>query len=114
MIQKPELKLAQESILVVIEQPDVIDLVPQHRDAIDPDAEREALMLLRIQSARAQHFGPRHAAPQNLKPASARAQSAALLFTHHAADVHLRAGRRERKIAGAKTQFRFRAEQALG
>src|SRR5665213_3023229 len=112
MIQKPASELAQESFLVVIEQPDVIDLVPQHGDAVDADAKREALVLLRIESARPQHFRPRHAAAQNFEPAGARAQSAALLFANHATNIHLRAGRRERKIAGAKTQLGFRAEQA--
>jgi hypothetical protein len=63
------LKLPQESFLILIQVPDVIDLVPQHGYAIHADAEGEALMLRGVQAAHAQHFRTHHAAAQHFNPA---------------------------------------------
>src|SRR2546426_5895217 len=72
-------ELAEESEVVLEEEPDLGDAVPQHRDALEPHAEREARDLLGIVAHGAEHVGVHHPGAQHLEPARALAHAAAAL-----------------------------------
>src|SRR5260370_21942760 len=74
----------------------------EHGDAIDPQAPSEALILVGIEPAIAQHVGMHHAAAENLHPILALAESD-LAFVALALDIALERTLRERKGRRAKT-----------
>src|SRR5690606_12860628 len=88
-------KLTQEAEIVVEKQPNVVDAVAEHRDALDAHAEREARPPLRIVADVEQHLRMDHAGAQNLQPAFVAADAAAGAVAHDALDVHLGAGLRK-------------------
>src|SRR3984893_11679989 len=69
LLQKPE--------IVLVKQPDVFDLIPQDRDALDTDAPREAGVLLGVVADCLEHGGMHHAAAAYLNPAAFLAHRAA-------------------------------------
>src|SRR3989442_2665887 len=89
-------KLLQESQVVLVEQPDVFDLIPQNRDALDADAPREAGVALGIVADRFEHRRVHHAAAAHLDPAG--------LLAHRAA----------RAVALPATQIDFGARLGVG
>ena len=70
-------ELLEEAQVVLVEQPDVVDAVLQHRDALDAHAEREAGDLLRVVADRFEHGRMHHAAAEDLEPAGLLADAAA-------------------------------------
>src|SRR5699024_2586759 len=96
--------------------------VAQHEDALDAEAEGEALVLLRVHAHGAQHGGVDHAAAAHLDPAGAAADPAARIrlvveavprLAGEAAEVHLGARLGEGEVAGAQAGDRLAAEQRL-
>src|SRR5260370_11976866 len=80
------------------------DAVFEHGDAIDPKPPSEALILVGIEPAIAQHVGMHHAAAENLHPILALAESD-LAFVALALDIDLERRLRERKERRAKTHL---------
>jgi hypothetical protein len=70
-------KLLQKSEVVLVEHPDVLDAVLEHRDALHAEAEREATDLLRVVADRLEDGRMHHAAAEDLEPAGALADAAA-------------------------------------
>ena len=70
-------KLLQETKIVFVEQPDVIDAVLQHGDALDAHAEREAGVALGVVADGFEDRGVHHAAAADLEPARPLADRAA-------------------------------------
>ena len=95
-------ELLQEAQVVLVEQPDVVDAVLQHRDALHADAEREPGDLLRVVADGFEHRRVDHAAAENLEPAGVLADAAARAAAALAADVDLRARLGVRKEARAQ------------
>src|SRR3990172_6913305 len=63
-------ELAQEPQVAVEEQPEVVDPVPEHRQPLEPRAEREADMALRIEPEVAHHVRMHLAGAGDLEPAA--------------------------------------------
>src|SRR5947199_4044774 len=103
-------ELLQESQIVLVEQPDVLDLAAQDRDALDADAPREAGVLLGIVADRLEHGGVHHAAAQDLDPAASFAHRAAGAVARPAADVHFGARLGVREEAWPQPDARALAE----
>src|SRR5215467_11254508 len=76
----------------------------EHGDAIDPQAPSEALILVGIEPAIAQHVGMHHAAAENLHPLIALAESD-LALVALTLDVELNRRLRERKERRTKTHL---------
>ena len=83
------------------ERAQVRHAVFQHRDAVDPHAPGEALDLVGIEPAIAQHVRVDHAAAEDLEPVLALAE-ADLAALARALDVDLRRGLREREEGRAE------------
>src|SRR5688572_22408715 len=106
----PGLELLEESNVVLEEQADLGNAVPEHRDALETHAEREAGDELGIEADGAEHVRVHHAGAEHLEPSRALAHAAApgrvafgdpsLSPADHAGDVHLAAGLDEREIDG--------------
>src|SRR5262249_21177381 len=62
------LKLPQEPKVILIKQPDVVNAIANHRDALDPETESPARPDLRIVADILEHLRMDHAAPRQLKP----------------------------------------------
>src|SRR5512139_1097616 len=90
-------ELLEEAEIVLEEQPQVVDAIAQHGEALDAEAEGKADESLGVDVDVPEDVGVHHAASQHLQPPGVRADAAAFAATHHAADVHY--GRRfgERK-----------------
>jgi len=115
MIQIPssQLKLFQELQVVLEEQPQVVDAIFQHGDALHTHAEGEARVLLRVDAAGNEDVGVAHAATQNLNPTRVLADVAAFAATNVARDVHLRRGLGEGEIRRTETHLGALAEELL-
>src|ERR1044072_8723348 len=103
-------KLFQEPEVVLVEQPDVLDLVAQDGHPLDAHAPREAGVLLRVVADRFEHCRVHHASAENLDPAGLLAHRAAGAVARPAADVDLGARLRVGKEARAEAQPRPGAE----
>ena len=94
-VRDPHRELLQHPHVVVEEAPQVGDAVPQHRDPLDPDAEGEALDPLGVVAVlgdEAEHVGVDHAGAEDLDPALALAEVAALAAGQRAGAAALEAG----------------------
>ena len=86
----------------------------QHGDAVDADAEGEALYLVRVVTDIAQHVGVHHAAAENLQPLIALADTDFIAMAG-IADVHFHGRLGEREVAGAEAHFYLiHLEERLG
>ena len=114
-------ELPQEAQVVLVEEPDVVDAVLEHRDALDADAEGEAACTASgIVADGAEHrrdgscpqprISSQPVALQTRHGAVARAARAA---ADHAADVDLGARLGEREEARPEAHARVVAEHAL-
>src|SRR5258706_8698774 len=81
-------ELLQKPQVVLVEQPNVLDLIAQDRDALDADAPREAGVLLRVVADRFEHGRVHHAAAEDFDPAGLLAHRTAGAVARPAADVH--------------------------
>src|SRR5260370_7725118 len=75
-------ELSQEAQVVLEEQPEVVDPVLEHRDALDPHAERPPGDLLGVVADVPQHLRMHHPRAQDLDPAALLAQPAARAAAH--------------------------------
>ena len=62
------LKLLQKPEIILVEEPDVVDPIPDHGDAFDPKAKGPARPDLRIIPDSLEHFRMHHAATGNFQP----------------------------------------------
>src|SRR5204862_8136549 len=116
----PSSKLLQDADVVLEELPQVGDAVLEHRDPLDPHAEREALDAVRVVAVRLdepEHIRVHHPRAEDLDPASALADRVARAVREltrapaaEAGDVDLDARLSEREEARAKTCSPLRAE----
>ena len=82
-----------------------------HSYPVHADAESESLTDFRVKLARDDYFGAYHPAAEQLQPARLRTERTTFAVADNATNVHLRARRREWKIAWPKAQPRALAEQ---
>src|SRR5215813_872325 len=67
--------LRQEAHVAVEERLDLVDAVAAHRDALEPEAEREARVLLGVDAHPGEHVGVDHPAAAELDPPRLRAHA---------------------------------------
>src|SRR5256885_8671518 len=79
-------KLAQEAQVVSVEETQVFDAVPQHGDALDAEASREARITVRVVADAAQDVRVHHAGAADLQPAFTAARTAAFAVADAAVD----------------------------
>ena len=95
------LERREEPHVVVVEHPDIRNAMPEHRDALDADAEGEARVPLRVVADMLEHVRIDHASAEDLHPAVAPR------------DVNLDARLGERKEARAQADLAVGAEELL-
>src|SRR6266581_6225783 len=95
-------ELRQEPQIVLEEQADVVDAVLEHGDAIDPEAEREPGVALRVVPHLLEDGGVDHAGSPHLDIAGSLATAAARARAEDARDVVFRAGLHEREVGWAQ------------
>ena len=83
-------KLRKEIHVIFPEQADVLDVVHDHREALDPEPGRKAPIFLRVDAHARQHDRVHHAAAQHLQPPTPEEH------------VHFHAGLREGEVGGAE------------
>src|SRR3954454_19013035 len=118
------MELLQDADVVLEELAQVGDAVLEHRDPLDPHAEREALHEIRVIAVRldeAEDVGIHHPRAQDLDPARSLAdrvpravRELARATAVKARDVDLDARFREREEAGAKSRAALGAEDGAG
>src|SRR5690348_16535341 len=91
LVEEGEAVMAEPSEVGVEEGAQVRDAVFQHRDALDPHAEGEALIAGAVDAAHLQHLGMHHPAAEDLQPVAMVAQLQ-LPALARAADIGLRRG----------------------
>src|SRR3954466_14138356 len=74
----------EEAVVVVEERLDGLDVVPEHRHALDPEAEREARVLPGVDADRPEDVRVDHAAPAELDPSRLRADATPGAVAEHA------------------------------
>ena len=99
-VLKVEYKKVQNEVLQIAikEQPQVIDAITQHGQAIRAKAEGKAGVLFRVDPGDAQHVRMHHAAAGNLEPT-------ALKGAGHESDIELGRGLGEGEERGTETHF---------
>ena len=85
-----QFKLLQEAQIVLEEQPQVVDAVFQHGNALHTHAEGKACVFLWVDAAGNENIGVAHAATKDFNPTSMLADVAAFAATDVARDIHLR------------------------
>src|SRR5215467_13322163 len=106
-------ELFKKSQIVLVEQPDVFDLVLQNRNALDADAPRESRVALRIVADGFEDRRVHHAAAAHLDPSALLAHGAAGAVALPAAQVDLRARFGVRKETRTETHAGRRREHLL-
>src|SRR5947207_13620356 len=92
-------ELFQEPQIVLEEQPDVVHLISEHRDAFDADTPGKSGKALGVVANRLEHRRVHHSASENFEPAGFLAERASGAVTGPATDVDFRARLRVRKKA---------------
>src|SRR5262249_2410338 len=85
-------QLLQEAEVVFVEEAHVVDVVPQHGDALDAKPPREPCKALGIDAAISEHVGVDHAAAAHLEPPVATTAAAAAPAADAAGEIELEAG----------------------
>ena len=109
----PPRELAQEALVALEEEAQVREAVLQQRHAVDPEAEREARVLLGIDRDALQDARVHHARAHDLDPARALALSAARSLAEDAAHRDVHAGLDEREERRDEPRPRALAEELL-
>src|SRR5882672_8391650 len=91
-------ELLQEAQVGFVEEADVVDVVLQHRHALDAESPRVAVPLRGIDPSVAQHLRVDHAAAADLEPPLVPAALAPHAVADTARDVELEAGLCEGKV----------------
>src|SRR6185312_8946539 len=107
------LELLEEAQVVLVEEPDVFDLVFEDGDALDADAPREARVPLGVVADGFEDGRMHHAAAAELDPAGLLAHRAAAAVALPAAQVDLRARLGVREEARTEPHPRRRREHLL-
>src|SRR5215207_10931581 len=106
--------LSEKADVAVEERADLVDAVADHRDPLEPEAEREALPLLRVIADGLEHVGVDHSAAAELDPSRVRADTTPLAVAEDAAHRQLRRRFRVREEVGAEARpHRLVVEQLL-
>ena len=93
------------------EEPQIVDAIAQHREALDAHAEGVTREVLVVDTDMAKDLGVDHSATEDLEPAGMAADTATLATTHHALDVSLGRWLGERKVGGTETYPEFLLEK---
>ena len=80
-LQLRQLKLLQELQVVLEEQPQVVDAVFQHGDALHAHAESETRVFLRVNAAGDEDIGVAHATAEDFNPTRVLTDVAAFAAT---------------------------------
>src|SRR5262249_49243100 len=107
-------ELVEEAEVVLEEQAQVVDPVPEHRDALGTHPEREALVPLRVQAPVAERDRVDHPGSQDRHPAAAAAGRTADAAADQALDVEGDRGLGERVVAGPEAGPLAGAEHRVG
>src|SRR5579875_2910404 len=94
--ERVEPVMTEPAQVALVERAQIGDAVLQHRHALDPHAEGEALPLARIDPAIGEHLRVHHPAAEDLEPVAAAAEFARLAVP---ADIDLHRGLGEGEIA---------------
>src|SRR5688572_4626728 len=105
--------LVQEPDVGVVENPNVGNVVAQHRDSGRAHAEGPPGVAVAIEAGGVDYRRMHHSRPEYLHPAGALAAGAAGSVTELALHVHLRRGLREREVARPEARLRL-AEESVG
>src|SRR6185295_16162966 len=100
-------ELAQEPEIVLVEQPDVRDAIPDHGDAFDPESKRPSRPDLWIPTDVFQHLRMHHAASSEFEPFLAH------FFDQRAAEIDLETGFRITEVMRTKAHAHIRPHQLL-
>src|SRR5438034_722459 len=95
--------LSEEAHVALEEGTDLVDAVADHRNPLEPEAEREPLPLLRVVADGLEHVRVDHPAAAELDPARERADTTTLAVTEDAAHRQLRRRLGVGEVVGAET-----------
>ena len=107
-------EFVEESVVVLAEEAQVLDLVFEVGDTLDTHAEGKAGIFFRVDAAGVGHGRVDHAAAEDFDPAGAFAERAALAATKVTADIHFGRGLGEGEVARAETYLGLGAEHLAG
>ena len=108
------LKLLQESYVILVEITHIVNIPLTHYDTFDTHTEGKAGVFFGIDAASAQYVGMYHARAQDLDPALALAQTAALAAANEAGYVNLRRGLGKGEMVGTEAKLGFGTEHLFG
>src|SRR5690606_41406628 len=103
-----QLKLLQETKIVLKEQAQIIDPIAQRRQALHPHSESEAGIGLSIYARGLEHLRMNHSAPHHLKPPGVFEHAPALAMTVGSWYVYLSGRPSEGEIGRAGTKWQAR------
>src|ERR1700730_10139433 len=103
-----------EAQVVLVEQPQVFDVVFEQRHPLDPEAPGIAGVLLGVDATIAENLGMDHTATAGLKPAGVAAAPAALAEAAAAHRVELEARLRVAEVMRPHPNLALGAEERLG
>ena len=83
------LELSQETQVVLIEQPDIINAVFEHGNTLNTQSKGKATVLLGIVAHHLKDFRVDHSGSENLQPAGLFTDPAPFAAADHATDIHL-------------------------
>src|SRR5215813_11399475 len=95
-------ELLQEPDIIFVQQPDVIEPVPQRAQPIQPQSEGESAEFFGVNADGPQHVRVDHSRPAHFDPAGAFADAAAGAVAFEAGVINLRARFDEREIRRRK------------
>src|SRR5262249_47335121 len=112
-------ELSEEPRVVFEHETNVGDVVAEHGNSLDADAERKTRVTLGIDAGVLEDDRVDHPATEDFDPTGVLAEAATVacaigLDAEHAANVDFGARLDERKVARTKTHRRFRAVEPLG
>src|SRR5262245_5051147 len=105
-------KLRQEPVVVLVKQPDVVDAVLEHGDALDAEPEREPGVALGVVADVLEDRRVDHPGAPDLDPAAALAGAAAAAPAQRAGDVVLGAGLHEGEVGRPQPERQLALEEA--
>lgn len=97
-----QLKLAEESEIVLEEKPHIVDTILQHGNSFDPHTKSETGDRFRIVLDMMEYFGVDHAGTEDFKPATVFADSASFPTANDTGDIYLGARLGEREKTGSQ------------
>src|ERR1700682_187033 len=107
------LKLFQEAQVGFVKQPDIVDVMLEHRHPLDAESPRVSIPLRWVDAAVAQHLRMNHPATADLQPTLVPAALAAHAVADSARHVELEARLRAREVARAYAHLALLSVEGL-